>query len=93
LSIKYIKSVLWRGAKCLSYIEDTRCLKVNVPSDGFHLPVTHWAAAGTTRAMASLPNFKCVLEEVEHKEVACLKVWDCMEDISNTVQHSCRRSH
>ena len=26
--IKYIKGVLWRVAKCLSYIEDTRCLKV-----------------------------------------------------------------
>ena len=29
LSIKYIKSVLWRVAKRLSYIEDARCLKVN----------------------------------------------------------------
>ena len=28
--IKYIKSVLWRAAKRLSYIEDARCLKVNV---------------------------------------------------------------
>ena len=28
LSIKYIKSVLWRVAKCLSYIEEARCLKV-----------------------------------------------------------------
>jgi len=26
--IKYIKSILWRVAKRLSYIEDTRCLKV-----------------------------------------------------------------
>jgi len=30
LLIKYIKSVLWRVAKCLSYIQDARCLKVNV---------------------------------------------------------------
>jgi len=29
LLIKHIKSVLWRVAKCLSYIEDARCLKVN----------------------------------------------------------------
>ena len=29
LLIKYIKSVLWKVAKCLSYIEETRCLKVN----------------------------------------------------------------
>jgi len=28
--IKYIKSVLWRVAKRLSYIQDARCLKVNV---------------------------------------------------------------
>jgi len=30
LLIKYIKSVLWRVAKCLSYIEEARCLKVKV---------------------------------------------------------------
>ena len=30
LLIKYIKSVLWRLAKCLSYIEEARCLKVNL---------------------------------------------------------------
>ena len=28
LLIKYIKSVLWRAAKRLSYVEDARCLKV-----------------------------------------------------------------
>ena len=27
--MKYIKRVLWRVAKRLSYIEDARCLKVN----------------------------------------------------------------
>ena len=32
LLIKYIKSVLWRVAKRLSYIEDGRCLKVNIIS-------------------------------------------------------------
>ena len=30
LLIKYIKSVLWRVAKCLSYIEEARCRKVNL---------------------------------------------------------------
>ena len=29
LLIKYIKSVLWRVAKCLSYMQEARCLKVN----------------------------------------------------------------
>ena len=28
--IKYIKSVLWRVAKCLSYIEEAPCLKVKI---------------------------------------------------------------
>ena len=32
LLIKYIKSVLWRVAKRLSYIEDSRCLKVKIAS-------------------------------------------------------------
>jgi len=37
--IKYIKSVLWRVAKPLSYIEEARCLKVN---DTSHLqPINH----------------------------------------------------
>jgi hypothetical protein len=29
IKYKYIKSVLWRVGKRLSYIEDARCLKVN----------------------------------------------------------------
>jgi len=32
LLIKYIKNVLWRVAKSLSYTEDARCLKVNTPT-------------------------------------------------------------
>ena len=34
LLIKYIKSVLWRVAKCLSYIEEARCLKVKKLNEG-----------------------------------------------------------
>jgi len=30
LLIKYIKSDIWRVAKRLSYIEEARCLKVNI---------------------------------------------------------------
>ena len=33
LLIKYMKSVLWRVAKCLSYIEEARCLKVKLAND------------------------------------------------------------
>jgi len=36
LLIKYIKSVLWRVTKRLSYIEDARCLKVNIVSLDIH---------------------------------------------------------
>ena len=34
--IKYIKSVLWRVAKCLSYTEEARCLKVNILGGSVH---------------------------------------------------------
>ena len=37
LLIKYKKSVLWRVAKRLSYIEDARCLKVNIRNQNFVL--------------------------------------------------------
>ena len=37
--IKYIKSVLWRVAKRLSYIKDARCLKVN--SDMYNYKYMH----------------------------------------------------
>ena len=40
LLIKYIKSVLWRVAKCLSYIEEARCLKVNLSSHAMALGLT-----------------------------------------------------
>ena len=36
LLIKYIKSVLWKVAKCLSYIEEVRCLKVNEDCHNHH---------------------------------------------------------
>ena len=39
LLIKYIKSVLWRVMKCLSYIEEARYLKVNTLLDGLADPL------------------------------------------------------
>ena len=42
LLIKYIKSVLWRVAKFLSYIQDTGCLKVNIlPLSAFEPQIVH----------------------------------------------------
>ena len=44
LLIKYIKSVLWRVAKCLSYIEEARCLKVKLPPK-LRIPNLVWLTA------------------------------------------------
>ena len=41
LLIKYIKSVLWRVAKCLSYTEEARCLKVNASHFKTHCKKSH----------------------------------------------------
>ena len=38
LLIKYVKSVLWRAAKRLSYIGDARCLKVNKETSNGNQP-------------------------------------------------------
>jgi len=49
LLIKYIKSVLWKVAKRLSYIEDTQCQKVN---DRFnHRSISWTATLGWSSAM------------------------------------------
>ena len=41
LLIKYIKSVLWRVAKCLSYIQEAQCLKVNFCLSHLYVQPTH----------------------------------------------------
>jgi hypothetical protein len=41
LLIKYIKSVLWRVAKRLFYIQDAQCLQVNFNCALFSLLFTH----------------------------------------------------
>ena len=60
LLIKYIKSFLWRVAKCLSYREEVRCLKVN------HLCVCTTALDSSWRDSLELlhiifNDFSCVL--------------------------------
>jgi len=51
LFIKYIKSVLWRVAKRLSYTQDARCLKVKVVcwTAHFHLLMTQENITGFIR--------------------------------------------
>ena len=41
LLIKYIKSVLWGVAKCLSYIDEARCLKVKLHQNKTHCTPPH----------------------------------------------------
>jgi len=43
LLIKYIKSVLWKVAKCLSYIEEARCLKVKSGGTSGQGVTSFWA--------------------------------------------------
>ena len=66
LSIKYIKSVLWRVAKRLSYIEDARCIKVKA----LHCCLLCWEHAvwylgnnASKEHMASI--FKLYLEDAD----------------------------
>jgi len=51
--IKYIKSVLWRVAKRLSYIEDARCLKVNL-----NLIFTFWRIIYAKRNLCVILCFR-----------------------------------
>ena len=55
LLIKYIKSVLWRVAKRLSYTEDARCLKVNLkkPAERKQGPATFYTAFRLARSAAA----------------------------------------
>jgi hypothetical protein len=45
LLIKYIKSVLWRVAKRLSYIEDARCLNIKGVLEKHHF-LERFSASG-----------------------------------------------
>ena len=59
LLIKYTKSVLWRGAKHLSYIEDARCLKVNTES-GIVTPCK-WASCAPDSHLQGMTTPNAVL--------------------------------
>ena len=41
LLIKYIKSILWRVVKCLSYIQDARCLKIKTYGHLQHVELSY----------------------------------------------------
>jgi len=65
LLIKYIKSVLWRVAKCLSYIEEARCLKVNLLKPTCYLMHHHF----NIQQLYAVPTlYLCVLYLSENKQ-------------------------
>ena len=69
LLIKYIKSVLWSVAKCLSYTEDARCLKVN----GIQLFITVFNTAS--------PNSSPVVIKSKAKFILCLSKINSKRDL------------
>ena len=65
LLIKYVNSVLWRVAKRLSYIEDARCLEVNLwgENSGFcqdtdYLEVSSWSSSVNSMEMSGYFLFR-----------------------------------
>ena len=68
LLIKYIKSVLWRVAKCLSCIEEARCLKVNrtvsdIVSKFLHVRIQNLSIAMGVRCFIT---FRSALNSLHH---------------------------
>jgi len=62
LLIKYIKSVLWRVAKRLSYIEDARCLKVKQRQ-----PTNHVVESSSFFSEVKTRHFKYYLDKSHQK--------------------------
>ena len=56
LLIKYIKSVLWRVSKRLSYIEDARCLKVNGINEFLPVPFIRLGWCGWNSVQCRSPH-------------------------------------
>ena len=54
LLIKYVKSFLWRVVKCLSYIEEARCLKVKAILFYFNLITIRACVTTITTQLLSL---------------------------------------
>ena len=78
--IKYIKSVLWRVARRLSYIQDARCLKVK---SAFHKTriasiITQACPAWKSAAAMHLSGVQrlqiCVIRTIDNFENAQLSV-------------------
>ena len=76
LLIKYIKSVLWRIAKCLSYIEEARCLKVNTLSSWHTEKTNHCIMTPTHRSFSDLGSPRAISSYVSSPDhAACHLGW------------------
>ena len=75
LLIKYIKSVLWRVAKCLSYIEEARCLKVN--NDIYFLGIGRACPTLCNLAFSSIAEFEPVVQLCDKwfNQLHALELW------------------
>ena len=81
LLIKYIKSVLWRVAKCQSYTEEARCLKVKHHAEedmrrtsGVNLSFLQFNTIKPRRKTASEPRRFSIEESadgIQRREVQC----------------------
>ena len=68
LLIKYIKSVLWRVVKCLSYIQDAQCLKFNYSMKFFVQKITTGLGLNRVRSLYNgvcAINSCCVLTDTD----------------------------
>ena len=86
LLIKYIKSVLWRAAKRLSYIEDARCLKVNYVRPSIHPSVR----------MEQLGSQWTDFHEILHSDIfrkSSEKIQVSIKSDKNNVYFSCGPMH
>jgi hypothetical protein len=75
LLIKYIKSVLWRVEKRMSYIEDARCLKVNDAS--FCKILIQFHSNGFIKHLSHKP---LKTEFIDHNiYLSCRNVYGCLD--------------
>jgi len=70
LLIKYTKSVLWRVAKRLSYIEDARCLKVSVPQQHWLFGVSNASKRSSVWPMDWIFVYGVAQKSLECRDVA-----------------------
>jgi len=86
LLIKYIKSVLWRVAKCLSYIEEARCLKVKL----MYILCQRGRTMSCICIIFYFSNFRPLnFFQSDHNRCCCISTIDLLM-MSTTLLETCR---